>query len=316
MSPTTALRDRSMRVALTPLFKDKNITGVELASALIRGLRDVDGQGARREWQDARRFQAAFSKRLSLRARRVMAAYATAARRDGANGFSEAEFKALTRKMNQVARPKEVTKRIDTAKEANAFFTTQWGPNRWNGRGPIFGFSDCAPTALVMALSAKGLFPKPSAKSSSRLIDRMRDLTRGRNTNKSSGTFVHQQLRGINAVKGARGRYISPALGAPGAKWLRAIRQGLAKGRTFTINGHSWAAWGRTLRARGQYLNSKDPGHHACAVLGMTRSGKFLVADPLSKAGTIAVSGERLLRFFRDARRRGDSPGIVQISRR
>ncbi|MFH1808138.1 MAG: peptidoglycan-binding protein [Pseudomonadota bacterium] len=189
---------------------------------------------------------------------------------------------------------------FDTVPQANKHFLTQWGPTRYNKTGPRYGYKDCAPTSAVMAASALGLIKHPGPGEASRAIDHMRDLTRGHNTNTSDSTSREELMRGLRAT-GAAVRDIHG---------FDALNRALAKGHPVLASGDPWDAWGRRLRNEGKYLNSRDPGNHSIAILGRTDDGRYLVADPLSRSGSIAVKREALAEFLKDG-----SGNLYEVSR-
>jgi hypothetical protein len=297
------LRDTSMRQALEQLDrKSGQISGRELCQAVLTGMDDKDGRGASIEYGDVARWARNNEARLSPEAREVLRTYgryATAARDAGEGGFTRPVAERLERDLRKAAGPAagpnepKPTGKVDTRAEADKFFLTQWGPNKWNKTSASkYGFADCAPTSCVMALSALGLLPRPSADNASRMIDNMRDRTRGHNTNYSDGTTVKEVLRGLNSVKGASARQVSATLDN--------LDRALAGGKTAVLGGVPWDSWGRNLRREGDYLNSKNPGGHSVAVLGKTAKGTYLLADPLSLTGTVEVSRKQLREFWKD----------------
>ncbi|MFH1809817.1 MAG: peptidoglycan-binding protein [Pseudomonadota bacterium] len=191
---------------------------------------------------------------------------------------------------------------LHSVARANKFFITQWGSTRFNSvRGAPDGYNDCAPTSAVMAASSLGVLKDPTPAQAEKAIDHMRDLERGHNTTFSSSTSKDQVIKGLKAV----GAKVKPL-----PVNITSVDQALARGGRVVMAGDPWNAWGKTLRTHGQYLNSRDPGNHACVIFGKTASGKYLMGDPLSKLGVIEVSAAQLARYWHDG-----SPYVLQVTR-
>ena len=188
-----------------------------------------------------------------------------------------------------------------TVDQANRSFVSQWGPTPWNSGGHPYGFEDCVPTSAVMAASALGLIAHPAPAGAEDAIDHMRDLSLGydsKTSNPMSFTAVAKGLR----QQGAITQGISAT--------TPAVDAALAQGKPVIVCGDPWKAWGASMSANGQYLNHRDPGNHACVILGKTADGKYLLADPLSKVGTVPVSAEQLRSFWANG-----YPGAMAVSR-
>lgn len=172
--------------------------------------------------------------------------------------------------------------------EANQSFLSQWGPTPWNSaQGAPYGYEDCGPTSVAMALGALGLVPHPSPENAEATIDAMRDAAIGRDTTKSQLTGNAQLIKAIEANGGAA-TTVAPITAA-------AIDAAIAAGHPMIVgSGTTWSAWGKAQSAAGDYLNHQNPGGHYVTVLGKTPGGNYLVADPLSKTGTIEISAAQL----------------------
>jgi len=166
--------------------------------------------------------------------------------------------------------------------EANQNFLSQWGPTQWNSaQGAPYGYSDCGPTSVAMALGALGLLAHPSPGDAEKTIDAMRDAALGYDSTKSQNTGNGQLKRAIEA-NGGVATTIKPLTTA-------GIDAAIAAGHPM-ITSSTWAAWGKTQNAAGDYLNHRDPGGHFVTVMGKAPNGNYLVADPLSATGTIEVT--------------------------
>lgn len=214
----------------------------------------------------------------------------------------------------QARHPEGVSRAVTTVAQASAHWVSQWGPTASNdppgeGKADIpYLFSDCGPTSAVTLASALGLLPHPSAQGASKAIDAMRDRALGFDSHTSQPTHGGQMATALTAV-GARCEHLSGNLAS--------VDKALAEGKMLMIAGNPWNAWGREMSKGPQgnqnqlsYLNSKDPGGHWVALLGKTPEGRYLVSDPLSKVGAIAVSGEQLQQYFRDG---GRSSGALSV---
>ncbi len=194
------------------------------------------------------------------------------------------------------------TPEIDTVAEANAFFVNQWGPTAFTAGGAPYGFSDCVPTSGLMVLAALGLRAHPTPANALAAIDQIRDLSLGFNSTFSQPMGIAQLDRAFRHF------------GAPPGIWrgtsVAALDGIFARGHFAVAAGGPWAAWGASLNAQGKYLNFSDPGPHAVAILGKTAQGAYLLADPLSSAGTITVTAAQLATFLSSG-----LPGIYEYSR-
>jgi hypothetical protein len=180
----------------------------------------------------------------------------------------------------------------------NRFFLTQWGPTKWNTAGAPDGYKDCGPTTALIALAKLGLVDHPDARAAEAKIEWMRDLTRGGvRTPQSGPTYQPMLIKGLRAT--GADAVVMPMTTA-------AIDQCLDDGGVACIAGRPQFSWGRALDQRGEYLhhfdrpNGDDGFGHWCAVLGKTTDGLYVVADPLSTCGCIAVNASSLERFFAD----------------
>jgi len=197
---------------------------------------------------------------------------------------------------------------ITSVQQADPFFLTQWGDTSTNAGDPTvdapedapYGHSECVPTSGVMALSALGLIDHPSPEQAAEVIHDLR-LDSG---NRSSGGMNFGELATGLEKHGAA----TQDLGTD----LTAIDAALESGNPVLAGGNPWEAWGQQMNESGEYLNFSDPGDHAVCILGKNPdSGKYIVADPLSRNGAIEVTREQLERFFAD----GTDVGAMEVSR-
>ena len=193
---------------------------------------------------------------------------------------------------------------ITTIDQANAYFTNQWaGGSAFNTEtSESYGYSDCGPTSTLMIAASLGLTDAPNPATAEDQIDRVRDLALGYDSTESQGTNEGQMANAISAMGGSS-QYLDMNLGQ--------VDQALAGGQRVLIAGDPWGAWGADMDANGQYLNHRDPGAHFVAILGKTADGQYLVADPLSANGVIAVSGAQIQAFWNDG---GGNSGAMAVS--
>lgn len=202
----------------------------------------------------------------------------------------EALKKALSGTVPPSGGTSPVTGKISTVGQANAHMTTQWGPTASNSAdGAPYGYSDCGPASAVMLASALGLIQHPSPAQAENAIDAMRDRALGYDSTYSQPTNEGQMSDALRQV-GAKTEILNPDLGS--------VDAALKQGKMLLIAGDPWNGWGASMDARGEYLNHRDPGGHFCVVFGRQSDGKYLVGDPLSNGGAIAVTRDQLQSFF------------------
>jgi hypothetical protein len=180
---------------------------------------------------------------------------------------------------------------------ANAFMLNQVnGPFNASPNSPI-DWSDCGPTAMVVALSALRLMSSPGPAGAAAAISRMRELMHPTPTTEL-GMWPADLVRGALANR---------ALARVGAPSLADIDAALAQRGVAVVEGvpkNSWASW---LSARGWYLtDGSKVFRHWIAITGKTPAGNYIVCDPLSRVGALEVSPERVQQYMDD-----QAPGSV-----
>jgi hypothetical protein len=187
-----------------------------------------------------------------------------------------------------------------TAQEAayNAFFTTQWGPTLFNAANGIpDGDKDCGPTSLVMALSALGVYARPTPDTAETQIIYTRAITRG-NRPPLLGPVYGPMLRKGLASLG----WSSRELGAD----VAAVREASREGRIVLVAGDPGNAWGRKLDAAAHYLHhyrgtaADRFGHWVVLFEREAQTGRYVLGDPLSTQGVITVDDAQLATYFAD----------------
>lgn len=193
---------------------------------------------------------------------------------------------------------------IESTEQANPFHVTQWGPTPYNSGGTEYGFSDCVPTSGVIALSRLGLIQPPGADGASAAIDGLRDASYGYDTTQSNPMDYGTISNGL-AQYGAMTTFLD-------YNDLSSIDAALERGNPVMAAGNPWNAWGAAEDAKGNYLNHRDPGGHSTTILGKTKDGNYIVADPLLSQSTIEVTPDQLRQFFADG---GGNSGAMEVSR-
>lgn len=195
-----------------------------------------------------------------------------------------------------------------TVDEANQFFVNQEGNTPYyqsfNGAPKPYGPNDCGPTSAVMALAALGLTEHPTAAEAPHAIDAMRDTIFSTNTTASKTMGMSSVQRGLQAY-GAETQTLDVSKAKKDGTGLDAIDTALDAGHVVILGGTPGDAWAKDLNKTGDYLDMGASGTasfgHFVAVLGKTDDGKYLLADPLSKQGTIAVSAEQVGTFLKQS---------------
>jgi hypothetical protein len=170
----------------------------------------------------------------------------------------------------------------------NKNFKRQVRHPKWNPTGPLFS-GNCAPTSLAMVAKVFGKEPKGLTIEQS--IDRVRVMM---NKPSDSGGATEAQVRlgakklGLHFKAIAKGsldaelakKHMVVLTGAPGIEGTAAP-----------------SAYQKAFRAAG-YFYTFD-GHHSIAVFGKTASGKYVVADPLSKVGVITLTEGQMSDYWK-----------------
>lgn len=192
-----------------------------------------------------------------------------------------------------------------TVDEANRFFVNQEGNTPYyqsfNGAPKPYGPNDCGPTSAVMALAALGLTEHPTAAEAPHAIDAMRDTIFNTNTTASKTMGMSEVARGLQAY-GAETHGLDVSKATKDGEGLDAIDTALDAGHVVVLGGTPGEAWAKGLNKTGDYLDMGASGNasfgHFVAVLGKTDDGKYLLADPLSKQGTIEVGADQIGTFL------------------
>ncbi len=170
-------------------------------------------------------------------------------------------------------------------------------PSKFNPT-PAAGNRDCGPASVVMTLGLLGKrIPGASAKASAQArINRVRQLA-GNTANGQSTTNL--QLEQALAAAGTTTREISD---------LASIKASVRSGKPVILNGNprNPGAYGPTFSAAKM---TPYDGAHWIVVSGFdTKTGQFIINDPLSKVGPVKVTAAQLDAY------RGGSIGIEVAS--
>ncbi|GMU63103.1 MAG: hypothetical protein AMXMBFR34_48660 [Myxococcaceae bacterium] len=182
----------------------------------------------------------------------------------------------------------------------NAFFKHQLRRSKWNKDGPLSS-STCAPTSLAMAARVFG--KEPRGLSIEESIHRSRQSYGA--TSDGTGTFRSQITRGATAL-GLKVRVLDTRLSL--SSMLTRIDQQLAAKRVVVLEGQPGLesagatayqrAFNRAYAAAGVTRTYTFDGRHSIVVLGKDAAGKYVVGDPISEVGMLALTGAELKDFF------------------
>jgi hypothetical protein len=175
--------------------------------------------------------------------------------------------------------------------DPNGFFVTQFYHERWNPHGPA-GSANCGPASLAMALEAVGLqAPGVTAPEN---VEHVIDATRaamGAHID-AAGRVGDAALTNITQViTGAR------AAGAECA-WVtfEGLDAELAAGRPVVAAGNP-AVYNGDWQDRG-IANSEYDGGHFITITGKDAAGNYLINDPLSNVGSVAISPAQMQAYM------------------
>jgi hypothetical protein len=167
-----------------------------------------------------------------------------------------------------------------TVSEANRSFKLQFQHPTFNPDGPRAS-NNCGPSSLAMVISALGLEPPGLSVQAS--INRASALMQRRSTAWSNWDELRTGIR--NA--GGRPEDVN--------SWS-VLDQKLAEGKPVIANGFYGESW------RLQFPSYASTGNgsvsHINAILGRTKDGRYLVADPMYRGGTVEMTREQLAVFF------------------
>ncbi|MCC7074991.1 MAG: C39 family peptidase [Deltaproteobacteria bacterium] len=189
----------------------------------------------------------------------------------------------------------------------NAFFKHQILRSRWNKDGPTSS-GNCAPTSLAMAANILG--KERTGHSVEQSIHRVRHLYDG-GLHEGEGTTrgeIYEAARELGLHVRGLGTDLSPAAA------LERVKRQLGAGRLVILQGqpgrpnHGPTTYERAFTrayqaaiadgaslAHGSY---NYDGRHSILVLGRDREGRYVVGDPISEVGFVALTGAELKDFM------------------
>ena len=181
---------------------------------------------------------------------------------------------------------------VSSTQQANAFFKVQYQNTPYNLSGPLFS-SNCGPASLAMIRQMFGLEQANISDETS--IDHARYLMLGYSNGTSQGVPVLNQdsvltdfPNVINGIRNSGGRPEELT------GWDNLDRS-LNAGKPVVNIGSLTDAW------RGQFpspsMVGTGSGGHWNAILGKTSDGKYIVADPMYRSGTVAMTRSQLSVF-------------------
>ena len=195
-----------------------------------------------------------------------------------------------------------------SAAAADSFFKCQFNNTKYNPDGPS-GSQNCGPASLAMIIKTLGL--EPSGISVETSIDHARYLMYPTDTRAT----VQQGVKTLNLDSYITddihiGIGITNAGGIPisSSGWT-ALDQNLNAGNPMVARGNITSNW------RSQFSTPSDYGSggnsHYLAILGKTFDGKYIVADPMYRGGTVAMTKDQVSVFFG-----GGSPTFIAFSKK
>jgi hypothetical protein len=190
----------------------------------------------------------------------------------------------------------------------NAFFKHQIRRGRFNKDGPTSS-GNCGPTSLAMAASVFG--KELASQSVEESIHRIRAKFDA-GLHESNGTTRAQIQQAANAI-GLETKALSTDTTLTDA--LQRIKNQLNAGRVVVLNGKPGQsgsmptayqrafnrAYQRAIDNGASLAHSRYTfdGNHSILVLGRDADGHFVVGDPISEVGFIAITGDELKDFMR-----------------
>lgn len=194
-----------------------------------------------------------------------------------------------------------------TIDQANSFFKLQYYDVTYNSTSPnnnpnIIGgnksfTNNCGPTSLAMVMNTLGLEPKNVSVETS--IDHARYLMYGKPGNASERQgikVVDEDWRTTNWKQLDAGIRNAGGTSEEVRSWA-ILDQNINLGKPMILYGQYDSVWRNQFPNRN--LTSNTNAAHFIALLGKTGSGKYIVADPLYRGGTVEMTKAQLTVFFR-----------------
>ncbi len=311
---TTIHHDASAMAALRRLNQTAGakVDAKELLHAIRTGTADHDGHAASSEWKDFHDWAKTHADKLTPAAKKLIGVYdhfAASARAHHQSGLTTAQSTKMFDSMGNVARAESAPKPPpashlpigaprphETPKHQlgrmNPYFKRQAYDPTWNPKGPSKS-GNCAVCSLAMAAQAFGKEPARFAAMGRNGVQPSIDWMAhqmgkshlpGQPHNFGS-TWVAQVEKGARHV-GLHTHHINPT-----AHNLGPLDDSLKKGQMVVLTG---AAGPNYRKAMGHDFS--DP--HSILVMGKTNDGRYVVADPLSRHGTRALTRAEMASFL------------------
>lgn len=310
-----SVHDASAMAALRRLNQTAgaHVDAKELMHAIQTGTADHDGQAAGREWKDFHHWAQTHQAKLTPAAKKLMGVYdhfAASARAHGQAGLTDAQSSRMLDQMAKVAgaekakppatsgavgaaRPGETTKH--QLGRLNRYFKRQARDATWNPTGPLAS-GNCAVCSLAMAAQAFGKEPPRFAAEGRKGVQPSIDWM-AHQMGKShlpgqphnfGATTVPQVEKGAHHV-GLHTKHIRPT-----SHDLSPLDGALKKGQMVVLTGAAGPAYRHAV-------GHSFAGAHSILVMGKTNDGHYVVADPLSRHGTRALTAAQLKNFMAHA---------------
>jgi LysM repeat protein len=176
-----------------------------------------------------------------------------------------------------------------STQEANAFFKLQYWNSTYNPDGPNFS-SNCGPASLAMVIETLGL--EPSGISTETSIDHARYLMFGYSNGTSQGVLILDNDSAYTNFEDVKNGIINSGGTPEQLTGWNNLDQCLGAGKPVISYGYYGSAW------RNQFpswaMTGTGETSHWNAILGKTAGGKYIVADPMYRGGTVEMSREQL----------------------
>lgn len=190
----------------------------------------------------------------------------------------------------------------------NAYFKHQIRRTQWNKDGPMHS-GNCSPTSLAMAIDALG--KEPAGLSVEQSIHRVRSVYDS-GLHESEGTSRAEIALAANKL-GMKVAGLNTRLSADAM--LKRLSDQLGLGRVVVLEGEPGNpntsspstyedafndAYAAAIKKGASLSHSTYDfdGYHAVAVIGKDVAGKYIVGDPLSEVGFVALTAAQMKDFF------------------
>ena len=320
--------DASAKAAMAKLDRiSGKISGEQLRTAILSGIKDRDGHGATSELATIEAWAARNGAKLDPKAKAVLADYvkiARAARSSGSTGLNDTQVAQLKSQTAASAGSKLHSGNDDLKSvlaNPNLAFKRQGYSARFNPRpdelhnGKVvrsYSNGNCGPTSLAMAVKAFGLEESRVRGNQEDSIDLARnamtlkpdpahpkawDTLTEPKTN-DMGTYEYEMIRGAKRL----GLTVNK-MPIDNRNPLKALDAAFAKGRMVLLSGQpgqpgsGFTAYEQAMRQRSADTVYQYDKGHSILVMGKDSAGRYLVADPLSRNGVVHMTAKELSSF-------------------